>query len=123
MKHIFEDMRDLKPILKRVIELKDKHKVLRIFEYFLTKNEMEDKEFEKLIYDLKGDKIMIPLFERWEKRGIQRGIEKGMEQGIEQGMQNEKIIIAKNLLVANMDINFISKTTGLNIKEIKSIKI
>jgi predicted transposase/invertase (TIGR01784 family) len=49
-----------------------------------------------------------------EERGIKRGIEKGKKQ--------EKLNIAKNLLLAEIDIDTIIKSTGLSIDEIKKLK-
>ncbi len=50
-----------------------------------------------------------------------KGIEEGIKKGIEKGKLEEKIEIAKNLLLANMDIEFISKTTGLSVEEIEEL--
>jgi predicted transposase/invertase (TIGR01784 family) len=51
-----------------------------------------------------------------------KGIEKGIVKGIEKGKLEEKINIAKNLLLANVDINLISTTTNLTIKQIEDLK-
>ncbi len=56
------------------------------------------------------------------KEGLEKGREEGLEQGLEEGKLKEKIKIAKNLLNANMDMEFISQTTGLTVAEIKSIR-
>jgi len=42
--------------------------------------------------------------------------------GIEQGKLNEKLEIAKNLLLANVDIEIIKQTTNLTIQEIQNLK-
>ena len=42
--------------------------------------------------------------------------------GLEQGKQENKIEIARNLLNENMDLNLISKVTGLTIDEIKNLE-
>ena len=55
--------------------------------------------------------------EEGEKRGIKQGVEKGKKEG----EKKKAIDIAKNLLLANMDIEFVSKTTGLSVKEIKEL--
>ncbi|HJD56284.1 MAG TPA: hypothetical protein LFW21_06720, partial [Rickettsia endosymbiont of Pyrocoelia pectoralis] len=47
---------------------------------------------------------------------------KGKEDGIEEGKIESKIEIAKNLLLANIDINIISISTGLSVKEIEQLK-
>jgi predicted transposase YdaD len=52
------------------------------------------------------------------KQGVEQGIEKGIEQGIERGIRQRNIEVAKDLLSANMELELISKTTGLSIEEI-----
>ena len=52
----------------------------------------------------------------------QEGIELGMQQGMQQGMQNKALGIARNLLRKNMDVSFISETTGLDTKTITKLK-
>jgi predicted transposase/invertase (TIGR01784 family) len=47
---------------------------------------------------------------------------KGMQKGIEQGEQNKAIEIAKNLLIANVDIDIIAQTTNLPIKQITKLR-
>ena len=53
--------------------------------------------------------------------GFQQGIEKGIEQGIEKGIEKEKYSLAKNMKNEDIDINIISKVTGLSIEKIKSL--
>ena len=48
---------------------------------------------------------------------MEHGIEKGIEQGIQQGI----IKTAINLLDNGMDIEFISKVTGLSVQKIKEL--
>ena len=43
-------------------------------------------------------------------------------EGLEQGLKNKALEIAKNMLQMNMDIDIISKATGLSKKEINDIK-
>jgi predicted transposase/invertase (TIGR01784 family) len=64
---------------------------------------------------------------RWDNKACldfakETAMEKGMEKGMEQGEKKAKIKIAKNLLLANMDIKFISETTGLDQKTIEGLK-
>lgn len=53
---------------------------------------------------------------------IREGYERGIEQGIEQGSLSKSKEIAKSLLEENIDINIVSKTTGLSIEELKEIQ-
>ncbi len=64
------------------------------------------------------------------EQGIQEGIEQGMKQGVEQGIQKgmeqginqEKIAIAKKMLLKKMNIDTIIEITGLSKVEIENIK-
>ena len=53
--------------------------------------------------------------------GIEKGIKQGIEKGIEQGINQNKKEIAKALLENNIDIDIISKSTGLSIEEINNL--
>ena len=54
--------------------------------------------------------------------GLSQGKEEGRTQGLSQGKSERNIEIAKNMLKENMDINLISKLTGLTKEEINSLK-
>ena len=56
------------------------------------------------------------------KQGIKEGIEQGIKEGIEQGIEKTKIEIAKNLLLQNVKLEVIEKSTGLSKEEIKKLK-
>ena len=56
-----------------------------------------------------------------EKARMER-IRRKIEDAEEKGKQNEKLEVAKNLLSENIDINVISKSTGLSIDEINNLK-
>ncbi len=45
----------------------------------------------------------------------------GIKEGKKEGKKEKAIEIARNLLKANMDLEFISQTTGLSIDEIKNL--
>ena len=53
---------------------------------------------------------------------IKEGREEGRQEGIEQGTSQAKHEIAKNLLAEGLDINVISKTTGLSLEELSNLK-
>ncbi|MGA3602361.1 hypothetical protein [Lysinibacillus agricola] len=61
-----------------------------------------------------------------EQKGMQKGMQKGIEEGKKEwkkeGKNEAKEEIANNLLVNNMDIDFISKITGLSMERIEEIK-
>ena len=49
-------------------------------------------------------------------------LDKGKQIGLTEGKQSEKLEIAKNMLNDNMDINLISKYSGLSFEEINKLK-
>jgi predicted transposase/invertase (TIGR01784 family) len=51
-----------------------------------------------------------------------RGIERGIEKGIEKGKTEEKMEIARAMLLDGDIIEKISKITGLTVKEIEKLK-
>ncbi len=55
-------------------------------------------------------------------KGIKEGEKRGIKKGKKEGEKKKAIEIAKNLLLANMEIEFICKTTGLSIEEIKELR-
>ena len=55
------------------------------------------------------------------RMGREVGIKQGIEQGIEQGSKEKQIEIAKNLLLLNIDVNDISKATGLTLSELEKL--
>ena len=74
---------------------------------------MDQKAIEGAGYD-KGLEAGVEI-------GKKAGVEIGRKHGIEQGKQDEKIQIAKNLLMQKVDLEIISKATGLTIEEIKNL--
>ena len=56
--------------------------VIRLFEYIVVNNDIQEEEFIEMVKDIKGDKEMTSLAQRWLDQGIQQGIETGIQQGI-----------------------------------------
>ena len=56
------------------------------------------------------------------EKGIQKGIQKGIEKGKIEGAKTKAIIIAKNLLKNNVDIEIIIQSTGLTQTEIEDLQ-
>ena len=60
------------------------------------------------------------------KQGLEQGLEQGLKQGLEQGLEQgraegrtaEKEEVAKNLLRLGVDVETISKATGLSVEEL-----
>ncbi|MDR5588964.1 hypothetical protein RGC78_15990, partial [Clostridium sp. 5N-1] len=66
-------------------------------------------------YEQKGKEIGI-------EEGIQKGIQKGIEKGIQEGEYKKAIEVARNLLDV-LDDETIALKTGLNIDEIKKLRL
>jgi len=47
--------------------------------------------------------------------------ERGKEKGIEKGSEEKAILIAKNMLAANMPLELIARLTDISIKQLKRI--
>jgi len=60
----------------------------------------------------------MPSFNIGLERGIETGIQKGIQKGIEQSMK----FTATQMLKFNLDIDIISKSTGLTKEEILLIE-
>ena len=60
--------------------------------------------------------------EQGREEGIKEGIKEGEIKGLKKGAKEEKIKIAKSLLLAQVAIKIISETTGLTLQEIEKLK-
>ena len=56
------------------------------------------------------------------KQGKIEGLNEGIKQGLKKGEKNKSIEIAKNMLKDNIDINIISKYSGLTVDEINKLR-
>ena len=101
----------------------------------LEKSTFEDEDIEKarkkLEFISSDDKerasleaIKEGLFDQYSSFNIgkKEGIEEGLKEGLKEGEKNKSIEIAKNMLKEGLDINLISKLSGLSIEEINKIK-
>ncbi len=115
----------------RVNKFKDKTKN-RIDEWiYFLKNEMIKDDFKakgldkaKKTLDIMKlkDKDRIAYNRKLENRSLEKSLFKSaVIEGEQRGEKKAKIEIAKSLLKENMNIDFICKTTGLTIEEIKSL--
>ena len=101
----------------------------------LEKSTFEDEDIEKarkkLEFISSDDKerasleaIKEGLFDQYSSFNIgkKEGLKEGLDKGLKEGERNKSIEIAKNMLKDNVDINIISKYSGLNIEEINKLK-
>ncbi|MEG2058069.1 MAG: Rpn family recombination-promoting nuclease/putative transposase, partial [Romboutsia sp.] len=101
----------------KVVELEAKYEELHEAKIELARLSRDPKEAE--LYRMREDAIN-------ERRNffletLEKGLEQGIEQGLEQGKIQEKIQIAKSLLDI-LDLETISKKTGLSVEEVKALK-
>ena len=75
----------------------------------------DDDDFVKLMSDEDEERLLKNSY-------IQDGYEKGIKQGIEQGIKQNTISLIKNMSKENIDIEQISKITGLSIDKIKELQ-
>ena len=74
----------------------------------------QDPEIIDIIIENEDEIIKNTLYEK--------GISEGISQGITQGIEQNKIENAKKMLEEKLDINLISKVTGLSQEKIKNLK-
>ena len=95
-------------------------------------NKELEKAIEKLEYISKNqqDKYIIDAFNDYERDYYndlnyekQEGIKEGEKKGREEGLKVGKIEIAKNMLKEGLDVNLISKLSGLTIEEVEKLDI
>ena len=93
----------------------------------MSKNDQERyyiqsiKDYER---DMASEKYWESVEARKEglKEGLNKGLKEGLDKGLKEGEKNKSIEIAKNMLKDNVDINIISKYSGLSIDEINNLK-
>jgi len=95
---------------KKTFEDEDIEKARKTLNYISTNDE------ERLIID----KIIEGRNDYYSAKNIAR--EEGREEGREQGLKEKSIEIAKNMLKDNVDINIISKYSGLSVEDINKLK-
>ena len=95
---------------KDTVEDKDIDKARKTLEYISTNKE------ERIIIE----KIVEGRNDFYSANTIAR--EEGKEEGLKEGEKNKSIEIAKNMLKEGLDVNLISKLSGLSVDEINKIK-
>jgi len=106
----------------------------RLLKFLSSRNKEEleaNSEGDKFMEEIKeeverlnvSEKTLDELYVEGEERRVRNTERKiGREEGLKQGHKEEKIEIAKNMLTMDLDIETISKATGLASEEIESFK-
>lgn len=68
-----------------------------------------------------GSELLMTLAQAFREEGKEEGIMKGMERGMEVGARKEKIELVRNALREGIELELISKITGLTEGEINKI--
>ncbi|MBR2840851.1 MAG: hypothetical protein IKF01_03160 [Bacilli bacterium] len=89
----------------------------------LAKGDKELETMVKKVEDMSKDPNMVSYIndENLRRIAYDMDMEESNKKGHETGMQEKQREIVKNFFVQNVDINIISKATGLSIKEIEEI--
>ena len=93
----------------------------------LAKGDKELETMVKKVEDMSKDPNMVRYINDENLRRIayemdmEESNKKGHETGYSEGHEQAKIEVVKNLYLENVDINTISKVTGLSVKEIEEI--
>ena len=100
LKNKYEGNEEIMACVRRVEELREDPDFVRYYDY-----EESHKQDLEASYDT----------------GLEQGVKQGIEKGIVQGSKREKIEIARAMLNEKLDIQLISKTTGLSTEEIEEL--
>ena len=88
-------------VIKEVVE----------FEDTFLQNKIERRVYEQREKAIRDYYSYMSAF---KEEGLQQGLQEGLQQGLQEGIRK----VAINLLKANMSIDFITQSTGLNEQEI-----
>ena len=113
-----EQIKALADFLEYLFLIEDKELEQKFEEYKRERGgavRMTVDQIRQKYYEQKGKEIGI-------EEGIQKGIEKGIEKGIQEGEYKKAIEVARNLLDV-LDDETIALKTGLNIDEIKKLRL
>ena len=98
----------MEDIMKKVEDFSDDDEIIGAYD-----GEWHRKEVERL--------VRLEQIEKAQEEGLARGMAEGIEKGIEQGIEKEKLNIARNMLKEKINVEIISKVTGLSIEHIKGL--
>lgn len=79
-------------------------------------SELTNEDYSKI----KKPEEIMPMFAASLERYKKVLVQEGLDQGLEQGKRSQNIQIAKTLIKEGTELEFISKITGLSIKELET---
>ena len=112
--------------IRYLLKIFDQNEIKNIKRGIIMDKDLEDAMMEAVdeLERIRMDKKIIGLYDA-EKRErmirnsmIDEAKEEGLKEGMKEGMKKGKIITAKEMFKQKIDINIISKCTGLSIKEL-----
>ena len=113
---------DKEEIMSELVKEKPVMEEVQIKYNNFIKNRIMMNEYDKRQAYLYGNQIMLEEERRLgREEGIKEGREEGIKEGREEGIKENQIAIARGMKKDNIDVNSISKYTGLTIEEIKNL--
>ena len=76
---------------------------------------MEKEEYTKIVLEYEDVQDALDYM---RKTSLKEGFEKGLAEGLAEGEAKAKLYLAKLLLKQGVDIDIITRTTGLTVEEI-----
>nr|WP_259411824.1 Rpn family recombination-promoting nuclease/putative transposase [Coxiella burnetii] len=130
-KHIFARdfisfLKELLPLLKRLEQANAHNYLISTITYLLQADIEDPTEAVKLINEELSSNIggeIMTLAERLEKKGFEKGLTEGrsLAERLEQKFRNEeKQLLACQMLQAQIDPLLIAKLTGLHLEEVQA---
>uniref|UniRef100_UPI00262F16A7 Rpn family recombination-promoting nuclease/putative transposase n=2 Tax=uncultured Brachyspira sp. TaxID=221953 RepID=UPI00262F16A7 len=107
------------PIMKEVYD--EYNKFVKSNDLYNGYNNYERDYFNVLMLNEERIKGIEEGIQKGIERGKEEGIKEGIEKGREEGIKETQILMAKNMKKENMDINLISRLTGLSLDEIEKL--
>ena len=113
---------DKEVIMSELVKEKPVMEEVQIKYNNFIKDRIMMNEYDKRQAYLYGNQIMLEEERRLgREEGIKEGREEGIKEGREEGIKENQIAIARGMKKDNIDVNSISKYTGLTIEEIKNL--
>ena len=116
LQNIIKGEEKMEEIMKKVEDFSDDEEILGAYDA-----EWHRQEVERVVRLAQIEEAEEEGLARGMEKGMEKGMAKGMAKGIEQGIEQGIVNTAKNMLKENIDIELISKVTGLSIEKIQKI--